>query len=371
MNVIAIANPKGGCGKTATAVNLAVCLGSKGLRVLLVDMDAQGHASLGLGVRPQTLRGMLELFTGTAGLFDAILSDVVNNVDLVPGNIGYADAAHLSISRAGRESLLYEHLTAAADFYDYVIVDCPSAFGALTINGLRAANRIVMPVALDPYAAQGVARLREMITSLCERYAAQVHVTLLPNMIDRRTRLGLSMLHELKARWPEELAPIEIRHAIKVKEAAQVGRSVFDYAPRSAAANDFNALAELMLGRSVPISAERTQRADAEPEPAPQRMPNLTFSESMGQDEGRHVVLSYHHLSNKDLQIAGDFNDWIPDYKIETRVVNDTLQKMLQVRPGSYQYRVIIDGKWQEDPANPVRVPNNFGGSNSLLRVIP
>ena len=95
----------------------------------------------------------------------------------------------------------------------------------------------------------------------------------------------------------------------------------------------------------------------------------MTFSESMGFVGERRVVLSYHHFMGRELQIAGDFNDWIPDYLVETRTFNGTVQKVLKIPPGAYQYRVIIDGEWQEDPVNPVRVPNDMGGTNSVLRV--
>src|SRR3569832_2191733 len=126
--------------------------------------------------------------------------------------------------------------------------------------------------------------------------------------------------------------------------------------------------ADFLRGPRVDLASAR---ARAEHDAAQQRVPYLTFSESLGAADGRRGVLSYHHLASKDLQIAGDFNDWIPDRDVETRRVNDTVEKVLTVQPGSYQYRVISDGKWQEDPANPTRVPNLHGGSNSLLRVIP
>lgn len=351
MNVIALANPKGGCGKTTTAVNLAAGLGAKGLRVLLVDLDGQGEASLGLGIAPLR-RG--KMCGGNTNLADVIVADVCYNVDLAPGAIK---------PRPSAGSELQSRLDAIAEFYDYALIDCPSGVGKTAMQALGAAHRVLVPVELGPHAVLGIERLRDMLPSSTR----DVHIALLPSKVDKRSRVCLEILGELKERYAEEVVPVGVRRAVQVQEAARRGRPVLRHAPQSPVADDFIALAEFTMGRRAP----RAKPSETHRPPPAHRIPNLTFSESMGRADDRHVVLSYHHLPNKDLQIAGEFNDWIPDHEVETRVVNDTLQKVLRVRPGSYQYRVIIDGKWQEDPANPVRVPNSHGGSNSLLRVIP
>ncbi len=366
MNVIAIANQKGGCGKTTTAINLAAGLGRKGLRVLLIDMDEQGHASLGLGVPAAALPGLYEVFVGSASLMDVILYNVVPGVDLVPGANTLVRVEHLLAAKPEREKTLLQQLGPVADYYDHIVIDCPPGLGLLSLNALRAAARVLIPVEPSPFALDGVARLHEVIDLMNDHYGLEIRINLLPSLVDLRCRLTQRLFAELEQRWPDEVTPLSVRSTVKVKEAAYLGRPLIDHAPRAAAAEDFAELVGWLIGHDLPPRRGRVTH-----EIGSLRMPGMTFSESMENGGERRVVLSYHHSANKDMQIAGDFNGWIPDHEVETRTVNDTMQKVLKISPGAYQYRVIINGKWQEDPANPMRVPNSFGGSNSLLRVLP
>jgi len=330
-------------------------------------MDQQGHCALGLGVRPgPQWSSLYDVFMGDRHLPDVIVPRVAENVDLVPG---LPDLAHIEQRLAYRqdpETELYKQLAMLGRRYDYVILDSHLAFGMLSFNAIRAANQVLIPIELSAFARDGIARVREVVSQMCERHGGYVEINVAPSRVNTRTRLGNRLLLELQNDLAEELLPVMVRESVRVREAAGAGRPVIDYAPNSPVAEDFIQLAEVLTGEIGLVDADAVS-----PGPAALRPIEMALKEGFAESGERRVVLSYHHFAGQDLKIAGDFNDWIPDHRVETRSINGTVQKVLRVPPGAYQYRVIIDGEWQEDPVNPVRVPNDLGGSNSLLRVMP
>jgi chromosome partitioning protein len=363
MNVIAIANQKGGCGKTTTAINLSAALTRIGEQVLLIDMDPQGHASLGLGQSSDELPGLYEIFRGEVSLHDAICRDITAGIDLIPANILLAAVEHLLGDRPERERQLLDLLSEFGDEYSYAVLDCPPSLGLLSVNALRAADQILCPVDSSLYSLDGIERLRETVQLLEENYNVELPILLLPTMFDMRTRLARKLLKHFEEELPVPVCETAIRQSIKVREAAILGVPMMTLRASAAIALDYLALAE-------EISQTITPRASHPPARDAQRSaPNLSIVTPVADIEPQEVVFNFENLQARRVQVAGDFNDWVPDSGVETRLQDGTTQKVLHVKPGAYEYRLIIDGVWQHDPDNPDLIPNAMGSNNSLLKV--
>ncbi|MFQ5509294.1 MAG: AAA family ATPase [Leptospirillia bacterium] len=251
MEIVAVANQKGGCGKTTTAINLAASLGARGKRVLLVDMDPQGHASLGLGQRCEERPGLYEVFLREVTVREVIVENVAEGVDLVPGTISLAAVEHLLADTPEREWRLATYLDQVAEAYDYTVIDCPPSLGLLSFNALRAAQRVVVPVEMSTYSLDGVERLSETIDLLTEKYDTQIKVTLVPTMVDLRPRFAREMLRDLRGMFPDIVSQATIHATIRIKEAAHRGVPITVHDPENVVAFDYDRLAREVLGEAV------------------------------------------------------------------------------------------------------------------------
>ncbi|MEW6331202.1 MAG: AAA family ATPase, partial [Pseudomonadota bacterium] len=405
MKVIAVANQKGGCGKTTTAINLAACLGKKEQRVLLLDLDPQGHCSLGFGVFNEDARDLYDVLTGEVVLEDIILPDVFTGVDVVPATKTLQAAENLPVRRDERDRLLAKHLAPLRDRYDYVVIDCPPSMGLLCFNALAAADLVLIPIEMSLFGMHGIDRMYEVIRGLRERHGRDIPVRVLPTLVDSRTRLCRQFLREIGERFADDVLPVMVQFTVRLKEATRQGMPVVAYDPTSTVAVQYGRLAneamsllqddkvatgdvaEPGVGLPDPVVVEQGLVANVTP-PMPlsqataggtgELRPRVgamkrVFEEArsrLGRQAGlQKVVLRFYDFAGRDVKLAGSFNDWRPDQGVVTRTENNVIEKIVMLMPGTYQYRLIVDGVWQEDPSNPEQVPNYSGGYNSVLQV--
>ena len=362
MRSIAIMNQKGGCGKTTTTVSLAGCLASEGHRVLVVDMDPQAHATLGLGVDPEEIdQNLYEVLSedpaDAVPIEDIVLSPSENLWVAPSGVILSALEQKLAAEAAsGRTERLANALDRLETDYAFVLIDCPPNVGVLTFNALRAAQEVVIPLETSYYAMHGVGKLLETISLLEDRLGHELQVKLLPTLFDGRTRFAKRALAEIRETYKDLVFDTVIRQNVRLREAAQRGVPISKLDRRCYGFVDYMSLAlEILFDRE-----EEAIEADAEDD--------ALEAEDVSRGGEKGVVFTFKSPAARDVRLAGDFNDWVPDKNVETRVGPDgTWEKIVRLGPGVYQYRYFVDGEWRSDPSNPRRVAGPAGGVNSVL----
>ena len=261
MKRIAVINQKGGVGKTTTTVNLGAALAHKGFRVLLLDMDPQANLTVHVDKRPDlesnTLTSLLVEDAPLAGLVQATGQP---NLFVVPSDTSLAGVEQVLANRIGRETILREALDAFPDRtnFDYVLFDCPPSLGVLSANALVAADFVVIPMQAEYLSLQGMAKLLEVIQLVQKRLNPTVKIAcVLPCMVDARTNLSGEVLREIDAHFGSILTKTRIRNNVKLAEAPSFGRTIFEHAPDSNGARDYESFANefLVMTGAVPAAA--------------------------------------------------------------------------------------------------------------------
>jgi chromosome partitioning protein len=247
--IIAVVNQKGGVGKTTTAVNLGSYLASQGKFVLLVDLDPQSNATSGLGVDHRQLeKGLYEALVGTASCRDVVVSTQVDGLKIVPGTVNLAGAAVELVNEERREYRLSDALLEVRNDYDYVIIDCPPSLGLLTINGLVAAERVLIPVQAEYYALEGLSQLLNTIDLVRQHLKPELTILgAVLTMFDGRNKLSDEVMKELYKFFPNKIFRSVIPRNVRLAEAPSYGRPIAQYDPWSKGAKAYERLAREVL----------------------------------------------------------------------------------------------------------------------------
>jgi len=251
--VIALCNQKGGVGKTTSTINLGAALVETGRRVLLVDFDPQGSASIGLGINPHTLdRSVYNLLLPSAPISatDVIVSSPVPDLDILPANIDLSAAEVQLVNEVAREMTLSRVLAPLIDSYDVILIDCAPSLGLLTINALTAADYVLVPLECEFFALRGVALLTDTITKVQQRLNAHLKLLgVVPTMFDPRTLHSREVLDRVLDAFGDAVYHTVIRRTIKFPETSVAGEPITTYASGSSGAEAYRSLARETLAR--------------------------------------------------------------------------------------------------------------------------
>ncbi|MCO6439166.1 MAG: AAA family ATPase [Phycisphaerae bacterium] len=474
MRTITIANQKGGCGKTTVAINLAATLAQEGRRVLLIDLDPQGHCALGTAVpEDQVELSVLELVSqhleGDPVELSRVTWQIADNLDLAPARANLATLEPRLGQREDADIALRDILAANVNRYDYAVIDCPPHLGMLMRSGLFAADEVIIPVDTGYFALHGLTRQLTTIEELCERRGLRPGVRILANQYDVRTKLAREVLAELRSRFKGTVYDTIVNFNTKLKEGVSYGQPITEFAPHSMGARDFQKLAReiiaaeptkapssdllqhverlaadaerllattttLVDGRhgeesprseqkepgtaapreavtsgtpspadivaatsarvlttpapSIPASPLIHRRTESEKSgrelpakagrPAPSRDNGDLYHEKIARkiedvygvrQEGEVLVFRTRQPEASEVQLAGDFNDWMPHTTPMQRLHNGDFEVRLRLPRGHYRYRLVVDGRWSHDTQNPANETNEYGELNSLVDV--
>lgn len=420
MKIISIANQKGGCGKTTTAINLAAALSLNGKKVLLLDLDPQAHASLGLDIESQdSIYNVISNLTPRKLKLINIIKNVQKNFDIVPSNILVGTLEQELSDEIGRELKLSEVLNPIKNEYDYILIDCAPSLGILTVNALRVSDQLIIPVETSRFSMQGVDHLMDIVDLVKDRLNHSVKCQVLLTMFDSRLRHSFAMLSTFKEKFNELIYDTIIHINVKLKEAAVMGKTVSSYDKYCRGSKDYYSLAKEMIAKEEGKESLEKTRAETKKVREGVKEATRKVKEQQAQEDSAKEMKAQEKIASpiKDLTerinevvsevrkeqdlssrmkklvleetkeflsktlfsieapgaksvfVTGSFNDWSLDETCRLKENNGRWQTDIELKPGIYKYQFIVDGVWKEDPQNPQKERNSFGDINSLVEV--
>jgi len=249
--IIAIANQKGGVGKTTTAINLSSCLAEKGQKVLSIDMDPQGNMTSGLGVdKDEVEKTVYDLIIGEAEIDEVIQKDVMENLDVIPTNIDLSAAEIELIGIDDKEYIVRNAVHKVKDNYDFIIIDCPPSLSMLTINAMTTADSVLVPIQCEYYALEGLSQLMHTVQLVKERLNPVLEMEgVVFTMYDARTNLSLQVVENVKDNLHQNIYKTIIPRNIRLAEAPSYGMPINKYDPKSAGSDAYMRLADEVINR--------------------------------------------------------------------------------------------------------------------------
>lgn len=249
--IIAVANQKGGVGKTTTTINLSACLAEQGQKVLVIDVDPQGNTTSGLGIdKNNTENTVYELMLGEASINDCIYKSVMDDLDVIPSNVNLAGAEIDLIDIDDREYILKKIVDSLKEKYDFILLDCPPSLSMLTVNAMTAANTVLVPIQCEYYALEGLSQLIRTINLVKQKLNPELEIEgVVFTMYDARTNLSLQVVENVKANLKQTVYKTIIPRNIRLAEAPSHGLPINLYDSKSAGAESYRLLADEVIHR--------------------------------------------------------------------------------------------------------------------------